>query len=292
MAKPSTNCHDRWPVGTFVWYSSLKNLAVVSAILLPGAYVENTCFAIRTDRDALKWILILMDTITKLALWRLQLSEMVFNIGHGAEMGHQAPNELSQPRITVGDDTNGQHTMGFVSSLNNELGWESMYWKRGCRGRLQWNGLLFYLSGTISYKHYSGTLTRDKHHSARGNWAIAQKSKIKDLPASYNHCWNSLLGLLIPLPRAIISCFPLHCAIQIVGPNFSRPRFFYLLHYKPSATPWRSLTARHYETWALLTTHGEQRLQKKRSILPLCQRPGKPQDKTIPKTVSSQKGSL
>lgn len=54
-------------------------LAVVWAVLLLQPYREGSQIIVRTDHDALKLILNLMDSTGKLERWQLRLSELKFD---------------------------------------------------------------------------------------------------------------------------------------------------------------------------------------------------------------------
>ena len=71
-------------------------LAVVWAVLLLRPYLEGTRYTIRTDHDALRWILNMADATGKLARWRLRLAEYEFDVVHRAGVKHQAADALSR----------------------------------------------------------------------------------------------------------------------------------------------------------------------------------------------------
>lgn len=57
-------------------------------------YLERTCSTIRTDHDALHWILNLADATAKLPPWRIALSKMDFDVIYPAGTEHLAGEKL------------------------------------------------------------------------------------------------------------------------------------------------------------------------------------------------------
>ena len=80
-------------------------LAVVWAVLMLRPYVEGTHFVVRTDHQALKWILDLKESTGRLARWRLRLMEFDFEVVHKPGAFHKAPDALSRLPTTEVDNT-------------------------------------------------------------------------------------------------------------------------------------------------------------------------------------------
>ena len=71
-------------------------LAVLWSILQLRPYLERTHFVVRTDHDALRWLLNLTDASGKLQRWRLRLAEFSFEVVHRPGRVHQAADALSR----------------------------------------------------------------------------------------------------------------------------------------------------------------------------------------------------
>lgn len=67
--------------------------------------MEGARFTIRTDHDALRWILNMADATGKLARWRLRLSKYEFDVVHRAGIKHQSADALSRLTTSGNDDT-------------------------------------------------------------------------------------------------------------------------------------------------------------------------------------------
>ena len=104
--------NDWRPVG--YWSYSLKDnernysaterecFAVVWAVRTLRPYVEGTRFTVRTDHDALRWLMSLTDSSGRLTRWRLRLAEYDFTIQYCPGRVHQVPDALSRlisPRV-------------------------------------------------------------------------------------------------------------------------------------------------------------------------------------------------
>ena len=79
-------------------------LAVVWAVTSLRPYVEGTRFTIRTDHDALRWLMTLSDTSGRLTRWRLRLQEFDFDIVYRPGRVHQVPDALSR-LLAIENDT-------------------------------------------------------------------------------------------------------------------------------------------------------------------------------------------
>ena len=77
--------------------------SVVWAITTLRPYIEGQKFVVRTDHDALRWLLTLSDPSGRLMRWRLRLSEFDFEIKYRPGRVHQVPDALSR-LITPGSD--------------------------------------------------------------------------------------------------------------------------------------------------------------------------------------------
>ena len=76
--------------------------AVVWAITSLRPYIEGTKFNVRTDHDALRWLMSLTDSSGRLTRWRLRLAEFDFQIEYRPGRVHQVPDALSRlitPRV-------------------------------------------------------------------------------------------------------------------------------------------------------------------------------------------------
>jgi len=71
-------------------------LAVVWAVTMLEPYLQGTRFTIRTDHEALRWILTMTDAKGKLERWRLRLSAFDYDVVHLPGVKHQAADALSR----------------------------------------------------------------------------------------------------------------------------------------------------------------------------------------------------
>ena len=78
--------------------------SVVWAITTLRPYIKGQKFVVRTDHDALRWLLTLSEPSSRLMRWRLRLSEFDFEIQNRPGRVHQVPDALSR-LITPGSDT-------------------------------------------------------------------------------------------------------------------------------------------------------------------------------------------
>ena len=78
--------------------------AVVWAVTTLRPYIEGTRFTIRTDHDALRWLMTLTDSSGRLTRWRLRLLEFDFEIVYRPGRVHQVPDALSR-LLAIRNDT-------------------------------------------------------------------------------------------------------------------------------------------------------------------------------------------
>lgn len=77
-------------------------LTVVWAVFLLRLYLEGSHFIIKTDHQALGWILSLKESPWGLARWRLRLMELDFEVDHRADHYPQAADAMScLPKIVL-----------------------------------------------------------------------------------------------------------------------------------------------------------------------------------------------
>lgn len=70
--------------------------AVVWAIRSLRPYIEGTKFTVRTDHDALRWLMTLSESSGRLTRWRLRLAQYDFEIQYRPGRVHQVPYALSR----------------------------------------------------------------------------------------------------------------------------------------------------------------------------------------------------
>ena len=70
--------------------------AVVWSVLYLRPYIEGTHFKIRTDHEALRWLMTLTDPSGRLTRWRLRLSEFDYEVTYRPGRVHQVPDALSR----------------------------------------------------------------------------------------------------------------------------------------------------------------------------------------------------
>ena len=78
--------------------------SVVWAVMTLRPYIEGQKFVVRTDHDALRWLLTLNDPSGRLMCWRLRLSEFDFEIQYPPGRVHQVPDALSRLLTPGGSD--------------------------------------------------------------------------------------------------------------------------------------------------------------------------------------------
>ena len=70
--------------------------SVVWAVTTLRPYIERETFTVRTEHDALRWLMTLTDSSGRLMRWRLRLSEFDFTIQYRPGIIHQVPDALSR----------------------------------------------------------------------------------------------------------------------------------------------------------------------------------------------------
>ena len=106
--------------------------AVVWAVRTLQPYIEGTKFTIRTDHDALRWLMSLAESSRRLTRWRLRLAEYDFTIQYRPGRVHQVPDALSrlvspsvaddpQPTVEGDDEIPTFDTGTTVQDASNEL---------------------------------------------------------------------------------------------------------------------------------------------------------------------------
>jgi len=78
-------------------------LAVVWAVTTLRPYIERTRFVVRTDHNALRWLMNINDPTGRLVRWRLRLSEFDYTIVYRPGRVHQVPDALSRVPTNGGD---------------------------------------------------------------------------------------------------------------------------------------------------------------------------------------------
>ena len=76
--------------------TELECYAVVWSVLYLRPYIEGTHFKVRTDHEALKWLMTLTDPSGRLTRWRLRLAEFDYEITYRPGRVHQVPDALSR----------------------------------------------------------------------------------------------------------------------------------------------------------------------------------------------------
>ena len=78
-------------------------LAVVWSILTLRPYLYGSAFNLRTDHEALRWVLNLADSSGRLARWRLRLAEYDYEVQYRPGVKHQLADGVSRLRTDGGD---------------------------------------------------------------------------------------------------------------------------------------------------------------------------------------------
>ncbi|CDF38306.1 unnamed protein product [Chondrus crispus] len=80
-------------------------LAVVWSILTLRPYLYGSAFNLRTDHEAVRWVLNLADSSGRLARWRLRLAEYNYEVQYRPGVKHQLADGVSRLRTDGGDTT-------------------------------------------------------------------------------------------------------------------------------------------------------------------------------------------
>jgi hypothetical protein len=82
-----------------------ESLATVWAVTHLRPYVEGKRFTVRTDHDAMRWVINLSDAKGRLARWRHRLAEFDFQMEYSPGANHHAADDMSRlPQQPVRDD--------------------------------------------------------------------------------------------------------------------------------------------------------------------------------------------
>ena len=109
-----------------------QSFAVVWALRTLRPYVEGMKFTVRTDHDALRWLMSLTENSGRLTWWRLRPVEYDFNIQYRPGRVRQVPDALSRlvsprvaddllPTVEVDDDIPTIDDGTTVRDVSNEL---------------------------------------------------------------------------------------------------------------------------------------------------------------------------
>ena len=103
--------------------------SMVWAVTTLRPYIEGLKITIRTDHDALRWLMTLTDSSGRLMRWRLRLSEFDFTITYRPGRVHQVPDTISRLISPGGNDdkavddevpTYGDHEHAHVTTRQRE----------------------------------------------------------------------------------------------------------------------------------------------------------------------------
>ena len=84
--------------------TELECYSVVWAVTMLRTYIEGETFTVRTDHDALRWLMTLTDSSGRLMRWRIRLSKFDFTIQYRPGTVHQVPDALSRIISPQGND--------------------------------------------------------------------------------------------------------------------------------------------------------------------------------------------
>ena len=86
------------------------------------SYLEGTKFIVRTDHDALRWILDLSNATGRLARWCLRLSEFDFSVEYKPGIKNKATDAFSRLITTGGDTTPLDLSIPVVAAMDTVEG--------------------------------------------------------------------------------------------------------------------------------------------------------------------------
>ena len=78
--------------------------SVVWSVTTLRPYIEGLPFTVRTDHDALRWLMSISDSTGRLMRWRLRLYEFDFTVKYRPGLVHQVPDALSRDLTPDGND--------------------------------------------------------------------------------------------------------------------------------------------------------------------------------------------
>ena len=98
---------------------------VIWSVTTLCSYTEGLTFTVRTDHNALSWLMTISDSTGRLMRWRLRLTELDFTVKYRPGLVHQVPDGLSRVLSRDGHDdkpiedelpTYGDHEGVFIST--------------------------------------------------------------------------------------------------------------------------------------------------------------------------------
>ena len=78
--------------------------SVVWSVTTLRPHIEGLSFTVRTDHDALRWLMTVSDSIGRFMRWRIRLSEYDFTVKYRPGLVHQVPDALSRVLTPDGND--------------------------------------------------------------------------------------------------------------------------------------------------------------------------------------------
>lgn len=205
-------------------------LAVVWAVLILRPYLEGSRFTIRTDHQALKWLMNLSDASGRLQRWRLRLQPFEYDIVHRPGVKHQAADAMSRLNTTGTDQTDLDDEIPTVAAVlkgpmvhQDEPNWDIV--------------------------PYDPTSVQDTAHAVNPN---DDDNDIDDRPISTDEMIaeqkedptcvkyaaladNPKSHLTLQSNGLLVRHSPQDGAVQIVVPQSLRSRILYLSHYTMAA---------------------------------------------------------
>lgn len=101
--------------------TSKEYLAVVWDVLLPRSHLERSRSIVRTNHEALKWLLTMTETTGKLALWRLHILEFDFDVIHRAGVNTKRRTYYHPSRLEERTPKHWRTKFTWLQSLNGTL---------------------------------------------------------------------------------------------------------------------------------------------------------------------------